>query len=105
MDLVSCSFTLEQISVGMGIPERTLSRHFAQELATGKLRVHAEIAAAIVAAARKGDKTMRIFYAKSQLGWRERTSVSFEGEDGQAMSTRQLFHIQISNSASREDPQ
>jgi hypothetical protein len=73
MDLVSCNFTLEQISIGMGIPERTLSRHFAQELATGKLRVNAEITAGIVAAAVKGDTTARILYAKALAGWHERT--------------------------------
>lgn len=48
MDLVSCNFTLEQIS---SIPERTLSRHFGEELAARKLRVHAEIAQANTARA------------------------------------------------------
>jgi hypothetical protein len=73
MDLVSCNFTLEQISVGIGIPERTLSRHFAEELATGRLRVQAQIAVGIVEAAVSGDATARILYAKALAGWHERT--------------------------------
>jgi hypothetical protein len=95
MDLVSCNFTQEQISIGLGIPLRTLERHFQEELQNGKVRVHAEIAAGIVAAARAGDKTMRIFYAKSQLGWRERTSVGFEDSHGYAADPNRLFSIQI----------
>jgi hypothetical protein len=98
MVLASCNFSLEQISVGMRIPERTLSRHFAEELATGKLRVHAEIAAGIVEAALNGDTTMSILYAKARVGWHERTSFGFEQEN-----PRQPFHIQISGPAIGED--
>jgi hypothetical protein len=73
MTLAACSFSLEQISVAIGVPERTLSRHFAEELATGKLRVNAEIAVGIVEAAVNGDTTARILYAKALAGWHERT--------------------------------
>jgi hypothetical protein len=45
---------------------RTLERHFQPELATGRLRLHADIAAGIVEAALNGDRAMRIFYAKSR---------------------------------------
>ena len=45
MDLIACSFTHEQIAIGTGIPLRTLERHFQPELATGRLRAHADIAA------------------------------------------------------------
>jgi hypothetical protein len=44
--------------------ERTLSRHFAEELATGKLLVHAGIATGIVEAALNGDKTMMVLYVR-----------------------------------------
>jgi hypothetical protein len=103
MHLLSCYFTLDRISVTMGIPERTLSRHFAEELATGKLRVHAEIAAGIVEGALNGDKAMMILYAKGLIGWRKHTSVGLEATRGQAMNPRQVFHLQISHSATGED--
>jgi hypothetical protein len=95
MDLAACSFSQEQIAVGLGIPLRTLARHFAEEIAHGKARVHAEIAGSIVEAARNGDRTMRIFVAKTQLGWRERTSMAFEDDKG-ALVNPNTFTIRIS---------
>jgi hypothetical protein len=94
MDLVSCNFTQQEISIGLGIPLRTLERHFQDEIENGKVRVHAEIAAGIVEAARQGDKTMRVFYAKSQLGWRDRTLVGLEDGQGGVIEPK-VFSIQI----------
>ena len=42
-----------------------------------------------------GDKTMMIFYAKAQMGWRDRTSVGFENQNGEAVNPERLFTVNI----------
>jgi hypothetical protein len=82
IDLISRNFTHEQTSIGIGIPLRTLERHFQPELATGKLRVHAEIATGIVEAALNGDKAMSIFYAESRWAGRSAPPLGSTGFRG-----------------------
>jgi hypothetical protein len=76
---------------------RPLYRHFGHELKNGRAEIHAAIGKSFTAMALAGDKTMMIFFAKAQMGWRERTSVGFEDEN-----PRQLFHIQITNGTTGE---
>jgi hypothetical protein len=59
------------IARALDISQPTLYRHFADEVKNGKAEVHAAIAKGITAMALSGDKTMMIFYAKSQMGWRD----------------------------------
>jgi hypothetical protein len=89
--MTACGFTLESISVIMGIPVMTLERHFPFELTNGKLMTDAKILGGIVTMAEEGDKTMSIFWAKARSGWRER------GDDASAQAA---FTINISNSSS-----
>jgi hypothetical protein len=96
--MISVGTPHDVIARAIGVSERTLYRHFEHELKNGKAEIHAAIGRSITAMALAGDKTMMIFYAKAQMGWRERTSVGFEDEDGR----RQLFHIKISNSPTEE---
>jgi len=70
------------IARALCISEDTLQRHFVYELQHGREDVNAAIAKGVTAMALEGDKTMMIFYAKTRLGWSERTSVGYVGADG-----------------------
>ena len=93
--LVSIGHSHKIISEVLKIPERTLTRHFAHELKHGRELVHAQIGGSIVADALAGDKTMRIFYAKTQMGWRERATLGFDDEKGNPINPQNLFQVLI----------
>lgn len=96
---VSCMISVgtphDVIARAIGVSAPTLYRHFGHELKSGRAEIHAAIGRSITAMALSGDKTMMIFYAKAQMGWRERTSVGFEDEHGRQLNPQQLFSIQI----------
>ncbi len=54
-----------------GISEPTLRKHFRHELDTAMVKAHGDIAGKIWELAMAGDKTLLIFYAKTQMGWKE----------------------------------
>ena len=93
--LISIGYTTDVIAEVLHIPSRTLERHFAYELKHGRVLIQARIGGGIVASALAGDKTMMIFYAKTQMGWRERFSHGFEDEKGQGVNPANLFQVQI----------
>jgi len=69
--LVALGTRQEVIAEILGIVPATLKKYFRDELARGKEKFHSLIGNNINALAAKGDKTMLIFYAKAQMGWRE----------------------------------
>lgn len=93
--LVSIGHPYKVISEVLRIPERTLTRHFSHELKHGRTLIHAQIGGSIVAAALSGDRTMQIFYAKAQMGWRDRHSIGFDDKDGNAINPDRLFQVSI----------
>lgn len=95
MALVSFGTTHEVIAQVLRIPERTLTRHFREELTTGKMMVHARVGGRIVAEALRGDKTMAIFYAKAQMGWRDGYRIGFEDKDRNPVNPSNLFTVEI----------
>jgi hypothetical protein len=92
--LRACGFTNESISVIMTIPETTLKRCFAWELAHGKTIVDAKILGGIVDMALDGDRTMSIFYARARGGWKQ------NGDD-QNSSSQPVFSIKISHDSNQ----
>jgi hypothetical protein len=93
--MISVGTPHEAIARALDISQPTLYRHFARELKDGKLEIHAAIAKGITAMALSGDKTMMIFYAKSQMGWRDRASIGFENQSGQTVNPKELFTVNI----------
>ena len=57
-----------------GIDDKTLRKHFRRELDTAKIRANAKIGGTLFNKAMAGDTTAAIFWAKTQMGWKE-TSV------------------------------
>lgn len=59
-------------SNGEPIAERTLRQHFAEELRDGKLGIHLAVAQQIVQRGLQSSDVLLMFYAKCQMGWRDR---------------------------------
>lgn len=58
-----------------GIDPKTLRQHFPHELEAGKSRVDALCAQGIVKAMQAGEAWALCFYAKTRMGWRERSAL------------------------------
>jgi hypothetical protein len=101
--MVSVGTAPAVVARAIGVSEATLYRHFEHELKNGRAEIHAAIGKGIAAMALAGDKTMMIFYAKAQMGWRERTSVGFEDEQGRQQNPQALFTIQIGGTREEAD--
>lgn len=93
--LRACGWQADQIAVALRIPARTLYRHFANELKGGEFEIKSKVARNIAFGAVNGDKTLMIFYAKAQMGWRDSYRVGFEDKDGQPANMANLFTINI----------
>jgi hypothetical protein len=93
MGLVSIGTERWAIAQALNVPERTLFRHFTDELERGKGIIHARIGGGLVASALSGNLTAMIFFAKAQMGWRDRAAVSFEDAHGNPGAS--LFSINI----------
>lgn len=76
--LAGLGLTQGQIAASLGISEDTLGRRkkdsadFAAAIEKGAAFAASEIANVIYDAAKKGDMTAAIFYAKARMGWRDR---------------------------------
>src|SRR5262249_1816888 len=78
-----------------GISERTLERHCAEELATGKTDANVNVAGflygAIMGSAVKSDHariTAAIFWAKTRMGWKETQVLEHKDGDAEEQSLR-----------------
>jgi hypothetical protein len=89
--MVVCGIPVEEISRALGISEKTLVKFYREELLIARTKAHVEMGAFIYnTALGRGDPdrrltdersraTMAIFYAKTQMKWRE-TSIHLHGE-------------------------
>ena len=62
-----------------GIDDKTLRKHFRRELDTAKIKANAKIGGSLFNKAIGGDTTAAIFWAKTQMGWKEQTDVNHTG--------------------------
>jgi len=94
--LRSCGWSQENISLATKLPRTTLNRHFAKEMETGEMSIKSKISHNIIEGAMNGDRTLMIFYAKTQMGWKDRASIGFEDDKGQPINPAGLFTVNIS---------
>ena len=86
--LAGLGFTHEQIAAVIGITNDTLTKHCGDELRDGKAKTHGAVAGKIYEMAMKGDRTMLIFIAKTQMRWKETQGIEHSGPDGLPLTTR-----------------
>ena len=59
----------------LGIDEKTLRKHYRDELDLSRAKANATIGGALFNKAKGGDTAAMIFWMKTQAGWRERVEV------------------------------
>jgi len=62
-----------------GIDDKTLRKYFTAELRTAKVKANAKVGGAIFNAAMGGNMSAASLWAKTQMGWRDTTSVEHDG--------------------------
>jgi hypothetical protein len=79
----------------MRIAPATLTRHFQQEMTTGREDALAKVGMLLVEKALDGDLTALIYSSKALMGWRDRTMIAFDNGNGQAADPSGLFNLTI----------
>ena len=64
------------------IDDKTLRKHFRRELDTAKVRANAQIGGTLFNKAVNGDTSAAIFWAKTQMGWKETNATQLTDGDG-----------------------
>jgi len=71
----------EQIASMLGLSDDTLRKYFEPELLKGKAEANSKIAQTLFNKATGGDTTALIFWAKTQLRWKETDKLEITGKD------------------------
>jgi hypothetical protein len=86
MDLISLGLTQAQISMGMGISDVTLRKHYRHELNVGEVEMLANVSRNLHNIALDRDDprsaTAAIFIMKTRAGWRETSRTEVTGPGG-----------------------
>ena len=79
--MAAVGITHEQIALCVrdGISADTLVKYFKQELTTARIKANAKIGGTLYNRAINGDTTAAIFWAKTQMGWKERQVHEMQG--------------------------
>jgi hypothetical protein len=84
--MVACGVRHEDIARCLGhtgIDDKTLRKHFREELDTASVRANSVIASRLYAAAERGEPWAVCFWLKTRARWRERFAMEHSGaEDG-----------------------
>ena len=85
-----------------GIDPKTLRKHFAHELSIGAAKVNALCSQGIVRAMQNGEPWSLCFWAKTRMGWREKSAHEHQMLDEQGKPTRPAGVTIIVDGAPRE---
>ncbi len=72
----------EQIGSLIGIDDKTLRKHYREQLDLGKAKASAQIAKTLFNKAQSGDTTALIWWTKAQMRWAETQKQEITGADG-----------------------
>ena len=94
----------EQIAIMIrnGISCDTLTRHFPNELVSGKAKANAQVARTLFQKAIGGDTAAAIWWSKTQLRWAETQKHELSGRDGAPIEVSTLDAKRLSTEALRE---
>lgn len=93
--LVAAGISEGVICQAIGINWRTLSKHFKQEIETGRAFVYAQIAGRVVQKAMQGDNACMFFVLKTRFGWREVNRHEHTGADGGSIVVEDLRGLEM----------
>jgi len=80
--MVSFGITLENIAKIMEVTQKTLTKHFKNEIDTAHDRAVSAVAGKLYQKAMSGDNTCMIFYLKTRGKWREINRTELTDADG-----------------------
>ena len=72
----------------LGIDEKTLRKHYREELDLARAKANASIGGALFNKAKNGDTAAQIFWMKTQAGWRETNRTELTGADGDKLTVQ-----------------
>lgn len=72
----------------IGIDEKTLRKHYREELDLARAKANASIGGALFNKAKNGDTAAQIFWMKTQAGWRETNRTEVTGADGDKLTVQ-----------------
>jgi len=83
--------TQELIGAIVGVDEKTLRKHYRDELDQAMAKANATIGGTLFNKAKGGDTTAMIFWMKTRAGWRDRANPGGEGAvDDMATALKEL---------------
>ena len=92
-----CAVGIPQESICLvvrdGIDDKTLRKHFRKELDTAKIKANAKIGGTLFNKAVGGDTASLIFWAKTQMGWKETSIQELTGKDGGPIELTRIERI------------
>ena len=83
----------ESIAVLVGIDDKTLRKHYRQELDMGKAKANGQIAKTLFTKATGGDTTALIWWTKTQMRWSETVKQEITGADGEPLQGIQVTFV------------
>jgi hypothetical protein len=75
---------------GKPINQNTFTKHFAEELANGRLHANAKVAQSLFRKAISGNPACMIFWLKTRAGWREKMDIEVAGQGGGPMEVKHI---------------
>lgn len=88
--LASTGWTQDQIAKFMGIGEKTLQKHYKDELKSGKDKVGMMLSLTLMQQALKGKLPALFFALKTQYRWRENVGIQQLGKNGEPIDFNRI---------------
>ena len=87
--MVAVGIPQEQIAMVIrdGIDADTLAKHLKKEIRESKILANAKVGGTLFNKIINGDTSAAIFWAKTQMGWRETGTLELTGKDGGPVQT------------------
>ena len=83
----------EQIAVLVGIDEKTLRKHYREQLDKGKAIANSTVAQTLYNKAVSGDTTSLIWWTKAQMRWSETVKNEMTGANGEPLQGIQVTFV------------
>lgn len=75
----------------IGVDDKTLRKHYREELDQSKAKANATIGGALFNKAKSGDTAAMIFWMKTQAGWREKSEIDHTSSDGTMSPPKEII--------------